>query len=95
MGWLPCGTYIVRYRQDMAVLRTRPQKITFILFLIFLFTLPLYCSRYILTLISMIAITTITVEGLWILMGQTGQISLGQAGFVGVGAYVSTIFNQK
>jgi len=79
----------------MAIFRTRPQKIALILFLIFLFTLPLYSSRYIMTLISMIAITVITVEGLCIVTGHAGQISLGQAAFVGAGAYLCTIFIQK
>ena len=95
MSWQPCGTYNVRYTQDMTIFRTRPQKITLILFLIFLFTLPLYSSRYIMTLISMISITIITVEGLCILTGHAGQISIGQAAFVGVGAYLCTIFIQR
>ncbi|MEM7132167.1 MAG: branched-chain amino acid ABC transporter permease [Chloroflexota bacterium] len=39
-----------------------------------------------------IGILTIVVIGLNILMGYAGQVSLGQAAFYGIGAYVSAIF---
>ena len=39
-----------------------------------------------------IGIFTIVVVGLNILMGYAGQVSLGQAAFYGIGAYVSAIF---
>ena len=39
-----------------------------------------------------IGILTIVVVGLNILMGYAGQVSLGQAAFYGIGAYVSAIF---
>jgi len=92
---LPSGTYNVRYEQSMAIFRTRAQWILLALFLIALFTVPLYGSRYILSLISMIGITIIAVEGLGILTGYSGQLSVGQAAFVGVGAYTSVICMQR
>jgi len=43
----------------------------------------------------MIGITIIAVEGLGILTGYSGQLSVGQAAFVGVGAYTSVICMQR
>ncbi|RLB28146.1 MAG: branched-chain amino acid ABC transporter permease, partial [Deltaproteobacteria bacterium] len=95
MHWLPCGTYNVNYRQDFAIFRTKPHWISLIVFLIILFTLPFYTGRYILTLLSTIGITIIAVQGLGILTGYAGQISIGQAAFVGTGAYISVILMQR
>ena len=95
MDCLPCGAYIDAYGKDMRIFRTWPQRIALLLFLIVLFTLPLYASRSILSVIAMIGILVIAVEGLGILTGFAGQISIGQAAFVGVGAYLSVIFNYR
>lgn len=48
-------------------------------------------SGYALHLAAAIGINTIVVLGLNLLMGYAGQVSLGQAAFVGVGAYTSAI----
>lgn len=88
---LPCGTRSFSYEEDVVVVRTRAQWGLLIAFLVFLFTLPLYGSYYVLTLLNMMAITLIAVQGLNLLTGYCGQISVGQAAFVGVGAYISAI----
>jgi len=94
MHWLPCGTYNVNYIKDMAIFRTKSHWISLMLFLVVLFTLPLYCSSYYLTILSTMGITIIAVQGLGILTGYAGQISIGQAAFVGTGAYISVFFVQ-
>jgi branched-chain amino acid transport system permease protein len=43
------------------------------------------------TLLIFIGIYTIVTVGLCLLMGYTGQVSLGQAAFFGMGAYISAI----
>ncbi len=43
------------------------------------------------TLMIVIGIYTIVTVGLCLLMGYTGQVSLGQAAFFGMGAYISAI----
>lgn len=88
---LPAGTFNMNYSQDMAIIRTRFQWGAFIAFLIFLFTLPVYAGEYWLTIINNIAIVIIAVMGLNILTGYCGQISIGQAAFVCVGAYTAAI----
>jgi len=64
-------------------------------FLVLLFTCPLFFSDRILTVMTIMAITVISVLGLNILTGYCGQISLGHAGFMAVGAYTSGILCAK
>ena len=51
-------------------------------------------SSYVLTVGIFSGINALIAIGLCILMGYAGQVSLGQAGFYGVGAYVSAILSQ-
>ncbi|AEA33975.1 branched-chain amino acid ABC transporter permease [Hippea maritima] len=52
-------------------------------------------NPFVLNMLSVAAITSIVVIGLNILSGFAGQISLGHAGFVGLGAYISAILSIK
>lgn len=55
---------------------------------------PLICKdTYLLTIGIFTGINALVAIGLTILMGYAGQISLGQAGFYGIGAYVSAILS--
>jgi branched-chain amino acid transport system permease protein len=53
--------------------------------------LPMVLSSYSLYLAGLIALSAIAIMGLGVLFGDTGQISVGHAGFVAVGAYVAGI----
>lgn len=88
---LPSGIFQESYGQDMAILRTKQQWFWLLIFLAVLFTLPLYSSDKIMTLATMMGISVISVLGLNILTGYCGQISLGHAGFMAVGGYVSAM----
>lgn len=92
---LPSGTHNVNHGQDIALIRTRAQWVMFVVFLIVLFSIPLYGSKYILNVLSIIAIIVIAVEGLNILTGYCGQLSIGQSAFMGVGSYLSVILIQR
>jgi branched-chain amino acid transport system permease protein len=87
----PAGDFDRSYKQDMAVVRHRWQFVLLLLFIIGLFSLPAYANESIISLINRICITIIAVQGLNILTGYTGQISLGQAAFMTVGGYVSAL----
>jgi branched-chain amino acid transport system permease protein len=63
-------------------------------FVLWLIILPQNASRYGLTLISLWAIFTIAAQGLNLTLGYAGQISLAQAGFLGIGAYTSALLVQ-
>lgn len=92
---LPCGTYNESYAKDIAIVRTRAQWGMLIAFLVVLFTAPLYVDSYALAVLSTTAIVLIAVQGLNILSGYCGLISIGQAAFLGVGAYISSILTLR
>jgi branched-chain amino acid transport system permease protein len=92
---LPCGTRNYTYAEDMAVLRTRTHWALFIGFLALLFTMPLYLGNYWLGVGNLIGITIIAAVGLNILTGYCGQLSIGHAGFIAVGAYTAAILTNR
>ena len=68
----------------------------FAAFAVLLLFLPLVITnKYYLNVLIIIGINSITVLGLDLLMGYTGQISLGHAAFYGLGAYVSGILSAR
>ncbi len=92
---LPCGTRNHNYAEDMAIVRTKTHWGLIIAFLIILFTAPLYFSNYWLGVINLIGITLIAAIGLNILVGYCGQLSIGHAGFIAVGAYTTAILTNR
>jgi len=92
---LPCGTRNYDYARDMAVLRTKTHWAIFIAFLVLLFTFPRYLSNSSLGVCNLIGITIIAITGLNILTGYCGQLSIGHAGFMAVGAYTTGILTGK
>jgi branched-chain amino acid transport system permease protein len=92
---LPSGVFQESYAQDMAIFRTRTHWVFLLAFLILLFTMPVFSSERIITMVTIMGITIISVLGLNILTGYCGQISLGHAGFMAVGGYVSAILTAK
>jgi branched-chain amino acid transport system permease protein len=64
-------------------------------FLLFLLTLPLYLPQYHFYLLNLILVHVILAVGLNILVGYTGQISLGHAGFFAIGAYGTALLILK
>jgi branched-chain amino acid transport system permease protein len=90
----PCGVFDETYVQDSALVRTAYRWFMLVLFLVYLFgVLPLFASNYFMDVMINIAITVIAALGLQIIVGFTGQISLGHAAFMAVGAYTSAILS--
>jgi branched-chain amino acid transport system permease protein len=105
MAIRPSGVYDVNYVQDQAIFRTKVDWFWSIVILVALFLLPQFSANGLLgsiglDIVSLSLITVLTtaglllisITGLNILLGYTGQISLGQAAFMMVGAYTSTVF---
>ncbi|MBK8024415.1 MAG: branched-chain amino acid ABC transporter permease [Chloroflexi bacterium] len=101
----PSGIFDVRYEEDISLNRTVGDRLVSNgLFLLLLlvplltvqgpFGLNIIPQLWIGT-ISRIAIFAIAVQGLNILVGYTGQISLGHAAFMSVGAYSSAILARE
>ena len=58
--------------------------------------IPFLCpNNYVQNIINMIGIYIILGTGINILTGYTGQLSLGQAAFFGIGAYTTAILNTR
>lgn len=89
----PAGVFDEDYRGSLAIIRTRFQWAVLAVGLAALFVFPLSppASIYWLGLLNFIAITAIAVLGLQIVTGYCGQVSLGQAAIMGVGAYSTAI----
>lgn len=65
-------------------------------FIIPLFILPLFLKDgFIVTIMSLLFINSLAAMGLNLIMGYAGQISIGQAAFMGIGAYTSSILTMK
>jgi branched-chain amino acid transport system permease protein len=104
MSFRPSGVYDVNYEQDMAIYRTRVDFFWGIVILLGLIALPLLSpdgpffdrgeglvSIAFVGIMTRVFIFIIAVTGLNLLLGYTGQISLGQAAFMMVGAYSSQV----
>ena len=87
----PAGEFDTSYAYDMSTIRQNWQWWLLIAFILSLYALPLYASQSIVSLVNRIAITIIAVQGLNLLTGYTGQISLGQAAFMTTGGYISAL----
>ena len=92
---LPAGTRNYTYAQDMAIFRTKTHWAMLIALLVILFTAPLYWGNYWLGVANLIGITIIAATGLNILTGYCGQLSIGHAGFIAVGAYTSAVLTNR
>ena len=91
-----CGNYKKTYSSDMALYPVPLQRYTIIAVIIIFYVLfPLLANEYALNLASLIGIACISAIGLNILTGYTGQISVGHAAFMMVGAYTAAILNSR
>lgn len=91
----PAGVFATSFAKDQSLIRTRSQAVTLSLFIIALFALPFYGEiRWVAILTSML-ITMVVVIGLQINTGLAGQINLGQAAFMGAGAYATAVLATK
>ncbi|MFH0847758.1 MAG: branched-chain amino acid ABC transporter permease [Chloroflexota bacterium] len=63
--------------------------------LVLLLALPFLLNPYYTSIAIFVGIYTIVTVGLCLLMGYTGQVSLGQAAFYGLGAYISAILSKS
>ena len=101
----PSGVFDTRYEQDLIINRTRFDQVLSALFTLAIFAAPLLTREGIFGVdivplgaigtIQRIGIFMIAVQGLNLLVGYTGQISLGQAAFMAVGAYTTAVLMRE
>ncbi len=88
---MPAGLYHEQYRTDERIFQTWFVKGWLIAFLLACILFPLFSSKYMISIMIEAGIAIIACHGLNLLTGFTGQISLGHAAFLGVGAYTCSI----
>ena len=81
--------------EDLQIFKSKAILIWSVALLIFLFTLPTYIPTYYIFLFNLMLVHVIIAVGLNILVGYTGQISLGHAGFFAIGAYATVLLMNK
>jgi branched-chain amino acid transport system permease protein len=87
----PSGDFDRSYGQDLSFIRKPWQWALLLVGITAVATSPYWGTPYIVITINRIGYTIIAVQGLNILTGYTGQISLGQAAFMLVGGYISAL----
>ncbi|MCD4744103.1 MAG: branched-chain amino acid ABC transporter permease, partial [Desulfobacteraceae bacterium] len=75
------------YYEDVQLFSSKVVIFWFVILIGFLYLLPFFVNNYYVYVANYIAINIIVVTGLNLLVGYTGQISLGHAGFFAIGAY--------
>jgi branched-chain amino acid transport system permease protein len=88
----PCGNYKEQYEQEITIFESDFGRLWMWIGIFLLFSLlPFISSPYFLHVLNTVGIVSIAAVGLNILIGYTGQISLGHGAFIGVGAYAAAI----
>jgi branched-chain amino acid transport system permease protein len=88
---MPAGLFHENYRTDERIFQTWFVRIWLTAFLAACILFPVFSSKYVISIMIDVGIAIIACHGLNLLTGFTGQISLGHAAFMGVGAYTSSI----
>lgn len=83
------------YYEDIQLFKSNVVLFWTTALLLALFTFPLYAPNYYLYLFNITMVHIILAVGLNILVGSTGQISLGHAGFFAIGAYGTALLMAK
>jgi branched-chain amino acid transport system permease protein len=92
----PCGYYNETYGEELTIFETDFGRLATLVGLVLLFAVvPFAVNAYVLYIINTIGIFAIAAIGLNLLIGYTGQISLGHGAFFGVGAYSGAILSTK
>ncbi len=80
------------YGQDVDLFKHNGQRFWYGLLLLALLLAPLVIDRFLLGEFAQVFIYAIAGIGLMLLVGYSGQVSLGHAAFLAIGAYAHTIF---
>ncbi|NJM34207.1 MAG: branched-chain amino acid ABC transporter permease [Rhodomicrobium sp.] len=92
---IPAGEFKTGYAADTTIFPTVNSRNAAILGVLVLCCAPLVFDRYILSLLIQIGFLSIAALGLNILVGFTGQISIGHAAFFGFGAFSSAFVSNN
>ena len=92
MGFRPCGNYHQHYSQDQAWWQTKfVWGKMILLFITIFFLIPRFAGLYMVSVANVIGYTILSAMGVQLLIGYCGQVTLGHAAFIAIGAYTSTL----
>jgi branched-chain amino acid transport system permease protein len=91
----PCGVFNENYAHDKAIIHTKTQWCLLIILLLGLFSMGRILPDSLLGYLNTVGIFLISILGLQILIGYSGQLSLGHAAFIGFGAFISGAAKMK
>ncbi len=86
-----CGVYQTTYEGDMALYPVPLARYASVASVAALLLLPLVLDSHAMALVNLITLAAIGAIGLNILVGYTGQVSLGHGAFMMVGSYAAAI----
>jgi len=89
------GNYKETYAADEAVFSTPTSRFWLGVLLVALAVFPFMAGDYLLYMANLTGVAVIGAVGLNILTGAAGQISLGHAAFVGIGAYSTALLTTR
>jgi len=91
----PSGVFSTSYREDRRLVRTRWQALSLFLFVAVMLLAPFLAGPRMIAILNIMLISAVVAVGLQVCTGYAGQINLGQAAFMGVGAYSAGILASK
>src|SRR4051812_6525896 len=83
------------YAQDIRLFKHRGQVFWYGLLMLLLLAAPAFAGEYLMSQLHFICIYSIVGLGLMLLVGYTGQVSLGHAAFLAAGAYTEALLQAK
>ncbi|MBS3917859.1 MAG: branched-chain amino acid ABC transporter permease [Deltaproteobacteria bacterium] len=92
MSYRPCGVYHQYYKQDHAWWQTKFVwgKMILLLFTVF-YIIPQFAGMYLISIANVVGYTILSAIGVQLLIGYCGQVTLGHAAFLAMGAYTCTL----
>ena len=84
-------TFKTRYAQDLQLFEHRGERFWYGLLGVLLLVAPFWLPGYLLSQLVFVCIYSIVGLGLMLLAGYTGQMSIGHAAFLAVGAYTEAV----
>ena len=85
------GYFRTGYAQEMALTKTRLERVSLFAFIVVLLVYPYLASAFYLDLANQVFLACIGALSLMLLTGYAGQVSLGHAGLLAAGAFTAGI----
>lgn len=89
------GYFRTDYADELALIQTRSERVSLVVFAALLLALPFVASPFLLDLACQVLLASIGALSLMLLTGYAGQISLGHAGLIAAGAFTTGILAQE